>query len=174
MILEILVYPDKRLKFKSKKVEKFDEKLHTLLDNMNYTMEDRKGIGLAGIQVGKAENIFIMNIPDKNGDQFPENLIEIINPEIISESKEMITYEEGCLSLPEYYEDVKRSNRIEVKFQDRFGKTQEKVFEDLTSIAFQHELDHLRGKLFFERISYMKRKKFEKDWKKKFKIVSIF
>jgi len=167
MIREVLVYPDRRLKVKSKKVEKFDEKLHTLLNDMNDTMVDRNGIGLAGIQIGKADNVFIMNIPNKDGDQFPENLLEIINPEIVSKSDEMKTYEEGCLSLPEYYEDVKRSNKIEVKFQNRFGEVQHQVLEDLTAIAFQHEFDHLNGKLFFERISYMKRKKFEKDWKKR-------
>jgi len=168
MILEILVYPNKKLRQKSKIVEKFDEKLHQLLDDMNDTMNDRKGIGLAGIQIGRTEQVFILNVPDDEKDENPQNLIEVINPKILSSSGS-VTFEEGCLSLPEYYEDVKRAEDIEVEFQDRFGNIQNLSFSKLESIAFQHELDHLNGKLFFERVSYLKRKKFEKDWKRKFK-----
>jgi len=168
MILEILVYPNKKLKQKSKIVEKFDEKLHRLLDDMNDTMNDRKGIGLAGIQVGKTEQLFVLNVPKNEKDENPQNLIEVINPKIIS-TLGSVTFEEGCLSLPEYYEDVKRAEKIDVSFQDRFGEIQTRTLVDLESIAFQHELDHLNGKLFFERISYLKRKKFDKDWKKKYK-----
>jgi len=168
MILDILVYPNRKLRQKSKVVEKFNEKLHQLLDDMNDTMNDRKGIGLAGIQIGRAEKVFVLNVPEDEKDEDPQNLIEVINPEIISSSGS-VTFEEGCLSLPEYYEDVKRAEKIEVQFQNRFGEIQQRSLENLEAIAFQHELDHLNGKLFFERVSYLKRKKFEKDWKKKFK-----
>jgi peptide deformylase len=168
LILDILIYPDKRLKEKSKDVKKFDEKLHQLLDDMYETMMDRKGIGLAGIQVGRTENLFITNIPTSSKDEYPDNLVEYINPKILSSSGE-VKNEEGCLSLPDYFEDVKRAKTIEVEFLDRFGNLHKTTLTGLDSVAFQHEFDHLNGKLFFERISYLKRKKFEKDWKKKFK-----
>jgi len=167
LILDVKKYPDPVLKKSSKKVEKFDEELHTLLDNMNDTMLNNNGIGLASIQVGVPLQLFIMNVPDGE-EQFPENLIEVINPEILESSGEVV-YQEGCLSIPDYYEDVKRPNLIKVHFQDRFGKKLEEEFEGLHSIAFQHEFDHLNGKLFFERVSYMKRNKFKKEWKKKSK-----
>jgi peptide deformylase len=165
MVLEIKKYPDPVLKKVSKKIEKFDESLHQYLQDLNETMVDSGGIGLASIQVGKPLQIFLLNVPEDE-EQTPDNLIEVINPEIISSEGE-ITYQEGCLSIPDYFEDVKRYEKIKVRYQDRYGKEIETEFQDLESIAFQHEFDHLKGKLFVERISYMKRKKFEKEWKKK-------
>lgn len=166
MILDILIYPNSKLNMKSKTVEKFDDKLHTLLDNMNETMKSKDGIGLAGVQVGNLKNVFIINIPDKDNNQFPENLIEVVNPKILS-SEGNVVYEEGCLSLPEFHEDVKRADKIEVEFQDRNGKIVKASFTDLSAIAFQHEFDHLQGKLFVERVSFLKRRKFQKEWKKR-------
>lgn len=166
MVLEVLTYPDRKLKQNSKEVDKFDEKLHKLLDDMNDTMVEKNGIGLAAVQVGVLKRVFVINIPDSEGNQHPEDLIEVINPEILVSYGET-TYEEGCLSLPQYYEDVKRADEIDVRFQDRHGMVIETTLSGLGAIAFQHELDHLDGHLFIERVSYMKRKKFEKEWKKR-------
>lgn len=165
MVKEILVYPNKTLREKSKDVTSFDTSLHSLLDDMYDTMVSREGIGLAAIQIGVALNVLIINLVDEEGVQKPENLFEIINPHII-EKDGATTYQEGCLSVPGYYDDVERASHIKVTYFDRYGKKYEEEFMDLMAIAVQHEMDHLRGHLFIEKLSYLKRKKFEKDWKK--------
>jgi len=165
---EILVYPDKRLKLVSKDVTKFDEELHQLLEDMKETMYAKDGIGLAAIQIGVAKNVLIINLTDENDEQKVENLYEIINP-IILEAEGSVTYQEGCLSVPSVYEDVQRKENIKVRYFDRDGNMIEEELDGLMAIAFQHELDHLKGHLFIEKLSYLKRKKFEKEWKKKLK-----
>ena len=168
MIREILVYPNKKLKEVSKDVEKFDEELHTLLDDMYETMIAKDGIGLAAIQVGIPLNALIINLADEDGNQKKEDLIEVINPKIIkADGKEV--YQEGCLSIPGFYEDVERAKEVTVEYFDRFGNKITKDLDGLLAIAMQHEMDHLKGHLFIEKLSYLKRKKFEKEWKKKLK-----
>lgn len=169
MIREVLVYPDKRLKQVSSDVDIFDEDLHILLDDMFETMHAKDGIGLAAIQIGIAKNILIINIPNPEEDQEKEKTLEVINPKIIRAEGEEI-HQEGCLSVPGYYEEVSRYKNIVVEFYDRYGKRQEIECDDLLSVAFQHEMDHLNGKLFIEKLSFLKRKKFEKEWKKKTKV----
>jgi peptide deformylase len=166
LILEILKYPDSRLKQISTEVKKFDDELYKILDDMRDTMMSRNGVGLAGVQVGILKRVFIINIPDEENHYSKENLIEAINPEIVLKTGET-SYEEGCLSIPEYFETVKRAEKIDVAFTDRNGNRVEKRLSGLTAIAFQHELDHLNGKVFVERVSYMKKRKFEKEWKKR-------
>ena len=168
MIREIITYPNKLLKLKSKHVEEFDSKIHTLLDDMYETMLVKNGIGLAAIQIAKPLNILIINLPNKDDEQSKENLIEIINPKIL-EKRGSTIYAEGCLSVPEYFEDVERAEWIRVEYQDRDGKQISCEYDGLMAIAFQHECDHLNGELFIEKLPYLKRKKFEKDWKKKLK-----
>ena len=168
MIREILIYPNKKLKKISKEVEEFDESLHSLLEDMKETMYANEGIGLAAIQIGVPKRVLIINLTDEDGNQNPDDLVEIINPEIIEADGKTI-YQEGCLSVPSIYEEVERFEKIKVKYQDRFGKVVEEELDGLMSIAFQHESDHLNGKLFIEKLSYLKRKKFEKEWKKKLK-----
>jgi peptide deformylase len=168
MIREIVVYPDKRLRKKSKDVVKFDEELHTLLDDMYETMIKNEGIGLAAIQVGVDLNALLINLADEEGVQHKEDLLEVINPKITHlEGKEV--YQEGCLSVPGFYEDIQRANSVTVEYFDRFGNKITKDLEGLLAIAMQHEIDHLKGHLFIEKLSYLKRKKFEKEWKKKLK-----
>ncbi len=168
MIREIVVYPDKRLRKVSKEVEKFDEELHTLLDDMYETMIAKAGIGLAAIQIGIEKNVLIINLGDEEGVQNKEDLYEVINPKITHlEGSEI--YQEGCLSVPGYYEDVQRAEKITVEYFDRFGNKIVEELEGLLAIAMQHEMDHLKGHLFIEKLSYLKRKKFEKEWKKKLK-----
>lgn len=168
MIREILVYPDKKLKEISKDVESFDEELHELLEDMKETMYAKEGIGLAAIQIGVAKRVLIINLADEDGNQNPEELVEVINP-VILEGDGKIVYQEGCLSVPTFYEEVERFEKIKVRYFDRYGNKIEKELEGLMAIAFQHESDHLNGKLFIEKLSYLKRKKFEKEWKKKLK-----
>jgi len=168
MVREVLVYPDRRLKLVSKDVEKFDAELHSLLEDMKETMYANDGIGLAAIQIGVAQNVLIINLTDEDGEQPLENLEEVINP-VILEADGSVTYQEGCLSVPSVYEDITRKESIKVRYFDRDGVIIEKDLEGLMAIAFQHELDHLKGHLFIEKLSYLKRKKFEKEWKKKLK-----
>ena len=165
MTREILKYPDKRLKQHSKAVDAFDETLHTLLDDMYETMQDSGGIGLAAIQVGVPICALIIELYDEDGNKISE-LIEAINPKITARDGET-KYKEGCLSVPEYYDEVTRSERVTVEYKDRHGNDACLNAEGLLAIAFQHEIDHLNGKLFFERLSILKRKKFEKEYGKK-------
>lgn len=165
MKLQIVEYPDKKLKEKSKKVEKFDSQLHELLDSMYPLMINTNGIGLAAIQVAYAVQALILNIPDEDGEQPRENLIEMINPVITSKDGESV-YQEGCLSVPNFYEDIQRYETITVNYQDRDGNTKTIEADGLLSIAIQHEMDHLEGILFIDKLSYSRRKKFEKEYKR--------
>jgi len=170
MVREIVVYPDKRLKLISKEVISFDGALHDLLDDMYDTMRARNGVGLAAIQVGVATRALIINIPledaDGEHDQPKENTLEMINP-IITEQDGIEKFQEGCLSIPGVYEDVERSKHVKVEYFDRNGDKQTIEDDDFLAVAMQHEMDHLDGKVFIEKLSYIKRKKFEKEWKRK-------
>lgn len=168
MELKIVEYPDKKLKEKSLEVKNFDENLHKLLDAMYPLMIETNGIGLAAIQVAYAIRVLILNIPDEEGEQPKENLIEMINP-LISKKEGDAIYQEGCLSVPGFYEDVNRFETVCVNFQDRFGNTKQMEADGLLSIAIQHEMDHLEGILFIDKLSYARRKKFEKEYKRAFK-----
>jgi peptide deformylase len=169
MVRDIVIYPDKRLKLISKEVTQFDTELHTLLDDMYDTMISKKGVGLAAIQIGVALRALIINIPDSDSDEQPkENTLEIINPIFVSqEGKEK--HQEGCLSIPGIYEDIERAKYVKIEYQDRFGKRHSIEDDDFLAVAIQHEIDHLEGKVFIEKLSILKRKKFEKEWKKRSK-----
>jgi len=165
MKLTIVEYPDKRLRQKSKEVKKFDKDLHDLLDSMYPIMIDTNGIGLAAIQVAHPIRALILNIPDEDGEQPKENLLEIINPVITHQSGETV-YQEGCLSVPKFYEDIKRHDNVTINYQDREGNTKMLEADGLLAIAIQHEIDHLEGILFIDKLSYARRKKFEKEYKR--------
>ncbi|MEA3228274.1 MAG: peptide deformylase, partial [Campylobacterota bacterium] len=156
------------LKEKSKKIEDFDLKLHQLLDAMNPMMINTNGIGLAAIQVNYPLQVLVLNIPDEDGNQPPENLLEIINPTIVKKEGST-TYQEGCLSVPSFYEDIVRFETVTIEFQDRYGEKQILDADGLLSIAIQHEIDHLNGILFIDKLSYARRKKFEKEYKRMLK-----
>jgi len=164
--LEILTYPDPLLKRPSVEVEQFDSELHQLLDDMYETMVAKGGVGLAAIQVGIPKQVLIINLPNENDEQPKEQTLEVINPKIISlEGKQKS--EEGCLSVPGYYEQIDRAVKIELSYFDREGNEQKMVRDDFMAIALQHEIEHLSGKLFIENFSILKRKKFEKQWKRR-------
>ncbi len=166
MIREIRIYPDPVLKEESKPVTEFDEKLHTLLDDMYETMIAKNGIGLAAVQIGVLQQVLVINLPREDEVQYKEDLLEIINPEFSYLSEEEETFTEGCLSVPEFFEDVKRSREVKLHYRDRFGKEHTMEASGMLAIALQHEIDHLNGRVFVEKLSFIKRKKFEKDWKK--------
>ena len=175
MIREILVYPNPILRKKSHDVVEFDTKLHALLDDMNETMLASNGVGLAAVQIGELKNILLINIPiddsmdpERDGQQLPENLIEAINPVITHKDGSQV-FQEGCLSVPGFYEEVARAEHIIVEYYNRHGEKQTMECEGFLAVAWQHEMEHLSGHVFIENLSFLKRKKFEKDWKKKLK-----
>jgi len=172
MVREIVVYPDKRLKLISKEVEVFNGALHDLLDDMYETMCAKNGVGLAAIQVGVAQRVLIINVPleveDGAHDQPKENTLEMINP-VIVEKDGTEKFQEGCLSIPGVYEDIERAKHVKVEYFDRDGNKQSIEDDGFLAVAMQHEIDHLDGKVFIENLSYIKRKKFEKEWKRKLK-----
>ena len=165
MLRQIITYPDKRLFVQSKVVEKFDESLHELLDDMYETMINGYGIGLAAIQVAEALRIFLACLPNENDEQSRENLLEIINPRLIFLDDEKILCNEGCLSVPGFFEEVERFKRVRVEFQDRFGVPQTLEASDLLAVVMQHEFEHLDGHLFIERLSFSQKRAFEKEFK---------
>jgi peptide deformylase len=132
------------------------------------TMIFKGGIGLAAIQVGRPIRALIINLVNENEIQDKGDLLEIINPKFIKKDGEQL-YQEGCLSVPGYYEDVKRAANVTLEYQDRFGASHTLKADGLLAVALQHENDHLDGHLFIERIGFNKRKKFDKEYKKKSK-----
>lgn len=154
-MLEILKYPDQRLKEVSEPISKFDAKLHKLLDQMAITMYAANGVGLAAPQVGELKRLFLVDIgTEENKDK---KLYEFINPKI-SQGEGKIVFEEGCLSVPGVTEEVTRKEKILVTYQDRNGKEHELEAHGLLAVAIQHENDHLDGILFLDRLSPLKRR----------------
>ncbi|MGL5114461.1 MAG: peptide deformylase [Beijerinckiaceae bacterium] len=160
---KILVIPEPQLRRASEPVVEIDNDVLSLADDMLETMYDAPGIGLAAIQIGVARRIVVMDLARK---EEPNDPMVFINPEIISFSEERSVYEEGCLSIPEYYEEVERPERVTFRYLDRAGKSLEREVDGLFAVCIQHEIDHLNGKLFIDHISKLKRdrvlKKFQK------------
>ncbi|MCG3714739.1 peptide deformylase [Aliarcobacter butzleri] len=168
MVREVITYPNKLLRLKSKDVEKFDSELHTLLDDMYETMIAQNGVGLAAIQVAVPLNVLVINLPNEEDVQDKNDLIEAINP-VITHKDGTQVFTEGCLSVPGFSEDVTRAEHIIVEYFNRFGEKQIMESEGFLAVAWQHEMEHLSGHLFIENLSIIKRKKFEKEWKKRLK-----
>ena len=166
-VLEVLKFPNPKLKKKSLPVEAIDGDLRRVIADMAETMYAAPGVGLAAPQVGHSLRLVVIDVTPANEQK---NLLVLINPEIISVEGEC-TWDEGCLSVPDYNEDVKRKEKVVVRYQDPEGKTCEIEAEGLLSIALQHELDHLDGILFIDRISSLKRalyrRKLQKEKKEK-------
>ena len=162
---KIITYPDKRLFVESKPVENFGSTLHELLDDMYETMINGYGIGLAAIQIGEPLRIFLACVPDENDEQSRENLLEIINPKLTFLSDEKILCNEGCLSVPGFFEEIERFKYVKIEYQDRFGKHKVLEASDLLAVVMQHEFEHLDGHLFIERLSFSQKRAFEKEFK---------
>jgi len=160
---DILILPDKRLRLVSEPVKKIDREIKQLADDMFETMYDAPGIGLAAIQVGITRRIVTTDLAKK--DDPPEPRV-FINPEITWRSDETATYEEGCLSIPEIYEEVERNAQVRVKYLDLEGKEQELEASGLLATCLQHEVDHLNGVLFIDHISKLKRDRIVKKFTK--------
>ena len=166
-IREIIILPDKQLRLVSKPVEKVTAEIRKLADDMFETMYDAPGIGLAAIQVAQPLRLITMDLAKKteDGETKPQPRV-FINPEIISSSEELSVYEEGCLSIPEYYEAVERPAQVRVKYLDLEGREQEVEASGLLATCLQHEIDHLNGVLFIDHISKLKRDMVVKKFKK--------
>src|SRR5689334_8018462 len=166
-VRDILIIPDKRLRLKSEAVKAIDKPLRALVDDMFDTMYAAPGIGLAAIQIGIPRRVVTMDLAKKDE---PKQPLVFINPEVVWTSDDKAIYEEGCLSIPEYYEEVERPKSVKVKFLDLDLKPQEIEAEGLLATCLQHEIDHTNGVLFIDYISKLKRdmvlKKFKKAAKK--------
>ena len=153
-LLPIITAPDPRLKLQAKPVDKVDAATRRLMDDMLETMYVAPGIGLAAPQVGVAKRIIVIDVADKGQ---PPHPYRMANPEIVWASDDKATYEEGCLSVPEYYADVERSARVRVRYLDEQNEIRELEAEGLLAVCVQHEIDHLAGTLFVDHISALKR-----------------
>ena len=166
-VRDILIIPDKRLRLKSEAVKAIDKSLRALIDDMFETMYAAPGIGLAAIQIGMPRRVVTMDLAKKDE---PRQPLVFINPEVVWSSDDKATYEEGCLSIPEYYEEVERPKSVKVNFFDLDLKPQEIEADGLLATCLQHEIDHTNGVLFIDYISKLKRnmvlKKFKKAAKK--------
>jgi len=161
-LLEILHYPNPVLAEKSLPVEIFDEKLKQLAADMAETMYDAPGVGLAAPQVGVLQRMVVIDCSSQDD---PADLIVAVNPEIMAREGECLE-EEGCLSVPGYYAKVARSAQVRVRYQDLDGQQQERNANELLAVAIQHEIDHLDGILFVDRLSSLKRSMFRKKYLK--------
>ncbi|MBN1467187.1 MAG: peptide deformylase [Fusobacteriaceae bacterium] len=146
MILKIRKYGDKVLREMSTPVEKIDEEILKILDDMVETMKNAQGVGLAAPQVGINKNMFVLDVGDGK-------IRKIVNPEFIEISKEEVENEEGCLSIPGIYKKVRRAERVKLKYLNEKGEEVVEEGTDLLGRAFQHEYDHLKGELFVDKIS---------------------
>ncbi len=159
----IITLPDPKLRLISKPLERVDDSVRKLLDDMVDTMHEAPGIGLAAIQVAEALRMLVVDLAKK--DEPPQPLF-FINPEIVWSADDRSVYEEGCLSIPEYYEEVERPASVRARFVDRNGKRQEILAEGLLATVLQHEIDHLDGVLFIDHISKLKRDRVTKKFAK--------
>ena len=150
-IRKIIYFPDPRLRQATATIEQFDEALQTLIEDMFDTMYDANGVGLAAPQIGISLRLSVVDV---EGDK--KNQLVLVNPEIIA-AEGQATYQEGCLSVPSAYDTVIRAEKVTIRAQDRFGKPFEMTADGLLGECFQHEIDHLNGKLFIDMLSPIKK-----------------
>ena len=162
-IRPLVILPDPRLRLKSAPVDKIDDEVRRLADDMLETMYDAPGVGLAAIQIGEPRRLVTIDTAKKDEERRP---IVLVNPEIVWTSEETSTYEEGCLSIPEYYEEVERPARVKVRYTDLDGQAVEVEAEGLLATVVQHEIDHLDGVLFIDHLSRLKRERVVKKFVK--------
>ena len=164
--LEILTYPDKFLNQPTKSLKNIDGEVQQKIDDMAGTMYEAPGIGLAAIQVGWDKSLLIYDIAPRDEKR---DLHVLINPQIVTKEGELLSENEGCLSVPDFRADVKRAANITVEGHDREGKPIRMDAEGLLAIVLQHEIDHLSGTLFIEHISSLKRQMYKRRIKKQMK-----
>ena len=166
-ILTILEFPDERLRKKASAVKSVDDKIKKLVDDMLETMYESKGVGLAATQVDVHQRVIVIDVSEEKNAP-----LSLINPEII-ERDGIKESEEGCLSVPGFFEKVKRAEHIKVKAIDKEGQAFEFEARDLLAVCVQHEMDHLNGKLFVDYISSLKRQRIKKKLEKIHKMEKI-
>lgn len=164
-VRDIKKYPDPVLRHKTSRVEHIDNSINQLIDDMVETMHAAPGVGLAANQVGMPFQIAVIDLGMREKSEWPHELIVIINPEVLS-TEGVVIEEEGCLSIPEYVEKVKRATKIKVRAQDRTGRLFEIEAEGLLAKALQHEIDHLNGLLYIDRLSPLKKNIFKRRYKR--------
>ncbi len=164
-IIPIRIYPEPVLRTKTARVEKIDSSLDRLIQDMVETMHAAPGVGLAANQVGVSLQLAVIDLSNREDDGDRHPLLVIINPEILSMAGSVVE-EEGCLSIPDYAEKVKRAATVRVRAQDRTGKPFELEAEGLLAKALQHEIDHLNGLLFVDRLSPLKKSIFKRRSRK--------
>jgi peptide deformylase len=160
---DIITLPDKRLRLVSKPVAKIDESIRKLVEEMFEAMYAAPGIGLAAIQLGEPRRVVTLDLAKKDDPKAPQ---VFINPEIVWSSEELRIHEEGCLSIPEYYEEVERPAEVKVKYLDLDGKPHEVDASGILATCLQHEVDHLNGVLFIDHLSKLKRDRVIKKYAK--------
>jgi len=173
---KILIIPDTRLRLTVPPVQAVDEEIKTLVADMFDTMYEAPGIGLAAPQIGVMSRVIVVDCATKAHDEDEEadedapepdpEPLAMINPQVLWFSEEMSVHEEGCLSIPDYYEDVERPARCQVRYVDLEGETIERRLDGLLSTCVQHEIDHLNGKLFIDYLSRLKRERVMKKFQK--------
>jgi len=165
--LEILTYPNNFLNQPAQPLNDIDGKVQEMIDKMAATMYDAPGVGLAAIQVGWDKSLMIYDISPRDGDR---SLHVLINPKIITKEGEIVSENEGCLSVPDFRADVNRAAFITIEGHDREGKPTKIDAQGMLAIVLQHEIDHLNGTLFIEHISSLKRQMYKRRMKKKMKM----
>jgi peptide deformylase len=163
--LQICTYPDPILRRKAEPVTTIDREIRKLIDEMAETMYSAPGIGLAANQVGKRQRLVVIDLQRPEYDQ---GLVVLINPKIVAAGGET-TYEEGCLSVPEFFSNVKRYEQVTVHALDKDGKPIEICASGLLAVVLQHEIDHLEGRLFIDHLGTITRELFKRKWKKRLK-----
>jgi peptide deformylase len=160
---DIIKLPDPRLRLVSNPVKEIDDEVRSLVADMLETMYAAPGIGLAAIQIGIPQRVVTLDLAKKDE---PKNPQVVINPETLWSSEERGSYEEGCLSIPEIYEEVERPAQVKVRFTDLDGKVREVEANGLLATCLQHEIDHLNGVLFIDHLSKLKRDRIAKKFAK--------
>ena len=165
--LDIITLPDGKLRLKSAPVERVDDDVRRFLDSMLETMYAAPGIGLAAVQVGTPRRLVTIDIAQREDETAEPDPLFLINPRLLWSSDERTTSEEGCLSIPDYFAEVERANSVRVAYLDREGSERQIEANGIMAVVLQHEIDHLDGKLFIDRLSKLKRdmviKKFTKQ-----------
>ncbi|MDR3408962.1 MAG: peptide deformylase, partial [Methylovirgula sp.] len=162
----ILILPDKRLRQKAAPIVAVDDEIRALMDDMLETMYAAPGIGLAATQIGEMKRVLVLDVAKRQDEEASANPMVFANPEILWASEELSTYNEGCLSIPEIYEEVERPARIRVGYLDSDNRHQEIEAEGILATCLQHEIDHLNGVLFIDHISRLKREMISKKFSK--------
>jgi peptide deformylase len=162
----IITLPDLRLRRVCAPVAAVDDSIRALMDDMLETMYEAPGIGLAAIQIAVEQRVIVMDVAKRKDDAASAEPLCLANPEVLWASEELSSYEEGCLSIPDFYEEVLRPSRVRVGYLDREGRRQEIEADDILATCLQHEIDHLNGVLFIDHISRLKRERIVKKFSK--------